>query len=351
MHPSPLRDSVWRIQARVAVVAEDGSLTYGELESRANRLARHLVVLGVGREAGGCEPSPDYGYGGGSARDLESRRRISATGSGSPAERLAYMLEDSGASVLVTHGDVLDSFPAFEGGVVCLDRDREKLKSLSDEQTEVEVDPDQLAYVIYTSGSTGRPKGVEVSHGNAVGFLLGIMEKPGFSADDVLLAVANLSFDTSVDELFRTPERGRSVVLASREELEDGHRLLTLLEESGINLIDCTPATWRLLFDSGWTGNRTCGHRRWRSAAPGPSPGAGKPDVVRPGTRTVPPREPWPQPRGDTDDVDQIRIGTPLPNYQVRVLDSRMRPVPVGVPGELHIGGVGVSRGYGTVPS
>ena len=337
---------------RVAVVAQDGSLTYGELESKANQLARHLIGLGVTGETlvGVSLPrTTDLVVAvlgilkaGGAYLPLDSEL---------PAQRLGYMLEDGGATVLVTYSEVLESFPPFPGGVVCLDRDSGELEALSDTRPEVAVDPDQLAYVIYTSGSTGRPKGVEVCHGGVINFLAAMGERLRFSAEDILLALAPLFFDPSVVQIFGPLSVGARVVLASRDVVGDGDRLRALVEGSGVTLMSSTPTGWHTLFKAGWQGDK--GLRAW-TGGQALSPDLARELVARCGevwniygpTEATVGATGWRVPA----DVDQIRIGTPFGNYQVYVLDSRMHPVPVGVPGELYIGGVGVARGYRNRP-
>ena len=337
---------------RVALVAQDGSLTYGELESKANQLARHLVVMGVtGETLVGVSLPRTTDMVVAVLGILKAGGAYLPLDPDLPPERLGYMLEDGGATVLVTSSEVLESFPPFTGGVVCLDRDSGELEALSDTRPEVAVDPDQLAYVIYTSGSTGRPKGVEVCHRNVISYLLSLIERPGQSVDDIQLAVATLSFDTSVQEIFGPLSVGARVVLASQDLVGDGDRLRALVEESGINLIDCTPATWRMLFNAGWQGDK--GLRAWTGSEALP-PDLARELVTRCGevwnlygpTETTVTACGWRVPT----DADQIRIGFPLNNARLYALDSRMQPVPVGVPGELHIGGGGVTRGYRNRP-
>jgi amino acid adenylation domain-containing protein len=337
---------------RVAVVAEDGSLTYGELESRANRLARHLVELGVEAETlvGVSLPRTTdmvvavMGI-------LKAGAAYLPLDPDLPSKRLEYMLDDGRAAVLVTNSAGLKSFPAFEGEVVCVDRDRRALGSLSDTRLDIEVDPARLAYVLYTSGSTGRPKGVEVCHQNVVDYLHSISDWPGLSADDVILAVATLSFDVSVLEFFGSLGTGARIVLAPWETVRDGPRLRALAEETGVNLTNSTPATLYMLLDAGWRGNERM--RVWTGSEAVPLDlvrklmvGCGEVWNLYGPTETTVTATAWKVPDG----VDDMRIGTPLGNYQVYVLDPRMQPVPVGIPGELYIGGVGVARGYRNRP-
>ncbi len=234
-----------------AVTCEGETLSYGELDARANRLARRLLALGVGPEvpvglylersldlpvallavwkAGGAYVPLDPAY---------------------PRERLAWMLEDSGAPVVLTHGSLLATVPPSAARAVCLDR--EDVAGESAAAAGVPTGPESLAYILYTSGSTGRPKGVQIPHGALVNFLESMRERPGLDASDRLLAVTSLSFDIAGLELYLPLLAGAEVEIASRALAADGPRLLSRLEAATV--LQATPSTWRLLLDAGWQG-------------------------------------------------------------------------------------------------
>ena len=208
------------------------------------------------------------------------------------------------------------------------------------------IDPASTAYVIYTSGSTGRPKGVAIPHRAVANFLASMAERPGLRADDRLLAVTTLSFDIAVLELLGPLGVGGCVVLAAREQAMDGAALQALLAESQATLMQATPATWRLLLQAGWQGGRD-----FRALCGGEAlaPDLAAALLARCG-------EVW-NLYGPTEttvwstcarvEKDQpITIGTPIANTTVWVLDERRQPCPLGVPGELWIGGAGVALGY-----
>jgi amino acid adenylation domain-containing protein len=337
---------------RVALVAEDGSLTYGELESRANRLAGHLAELGVKEETlvGVSLPrTTDMVVAvlgilkaGGAYLPLDPDL---------PSKRLGYMLEDGRAEALVTHSEVLESFPAFGGEAVCVDRDGAEIASRIDARLDVGVDPDRLAYVIYTSGSTGRPKGVEVTHQNVVNLLSSMARRPKLSADDILVSVTRLSFDISVLELFGPLSVGGRVVLAESEAATSGEAMRKSLGACGATIMQATPAGWRSLLDAGWQGDRglraLVGGEAFPSGLARELAGCcGEVWNMYGPTETTVYSSCWRVPEA----ASEIRIGAPIGNTQIYVLDSRMQPVPVGVPGELYIGGVGVARGYRNHP-
>ncbi|HEX6863109.1 MAG TPA: amino acid adenylation domain-containing protein, partial [Thermoanaerobaculia bacterium] len=252
-----VEESAARRPGAVAVSMAGETLTYGELNARANRLAHRLRRLGVGPEervAVCLERSPALvtallGV-------LKSGGAYVPLDPGYPADRLAWVLEDSRAAVLVTQSSLVPTLPALpshsEARTLALDE--------TDLANESAADPAPLAvaenpaYVIYTSGSTGRPKGVVVRQGAVVNFLASMARRPGFGPEDVLLAVTTISFDIAVLELFLPLSAGGRVELADRETVVDGARLVERIESSGATVMQATPATWRLLLETGWQG-------------------------------------------------------------------------------------------------
>ncbi|HSK75059.1 MAG TPA: amino acid adenylation domain-containing protein [Thermoanaerobaculia bacterium] len=330
-----------------AVLAGNERLTFAELDARANRLAHHLRGLGVGPEvlvglsversaamvvallgilkAGGAYLPLDPSY---------------------PRERLAYMLADSGARVVVTEEALLESLPPYAATTVLLDGDAEEIARRPAERPGDAPDPGGLAYVLYTSGSTGRPKGVQVPHSALVNFLLSMRERPGMTGGDVLVAVTSLSFDIAGLEIYLPLLTSARLVVATREEAQDGARLRDLLARSGATVLQATPATWRLLIDSGWTGTpglkALCGGEALpedlaaalltRSAAVWNLYGPTETTIWSTVCQVLPRRT--------------VSIGRPIANTTAHLLDARGSLVPVGVPGELLLGGAGVTRGY-----
>ncbi|HYR08507.1 MAG TPA: amino acid adenylation domain-containing protein, partial [Longimicrobium sp.] len=329
----------------VAVRCGGETLTYAALDAASSRLARHLVGLGVARGerlALSMERSPAL---------LVAMLAAWKAGAAYvpidpayPAERRAYMLADCGASAVLTDAASADGLPATDAPVVTVDT--LDLADADASPPDVPVDADDLAYVIYTSGSTGRPKGVMVPHRGVANFLASMAREPGIGEGDVLVAVTSLSFDIAVLELLLPLTSGAQVALATRDEAMDAARLAALLDSTGATVMQATPATWRLLAQSGWRG---------------------KPDLaVLCGGEALPPelaRELLPRGRalwnlyGPTEttiwsavqrveDADRVGLGGPIANTRLYVLDPALRPCPIGVPGELYIGGDGVVRGY-----
>lgn len=332
----------------VAVVAADGQLSYRELESRSNQLAHHLQSLGVGPDVlvGVClERTTDMLVGvlgiikaGGAYVPLDPDF---------PRDRLAFMLEDAQVAVLVSQTSLKADLPDSAARVVDLHQEQALLEQQPGTLPASEVGPQHLAYVIYTSGSTGKPKGVQVPHGTVVNFLSSMAMTPGCDASDTLLAVTTLSFDIAVLELYLPLTVGGTTVIASRDESSDGLLLKQRLETCGATIMQATPATWRLLLAADWQGTPgfkvLCGGEALpRDLAYELIQRVGKVwNMYGPTETTV-----WSTCYPISDPSSPILIGKPIANTQVYVLDARQQPVPLGVPGELYIGGDGVTRGY-----
>ena len=336
----------------VAVVFEGERLTYGELEARANRLARHLGELGVGRETlvGICVER--------SAEMMVGLLGILKTGAAYvpidptyPAARQEFMLTSSQAPVVVTQERLLEHLPPHESVTVCLDRDWPTIQRLSPDPLDVALDPEELAYVIYTSGSTGTPKGVEIPHRALVNFMTTMSEQPGLSAEDVLLAVTTLSFDIAGLELWRPLVVGGRVVIAPTAAVADPRALAALLAANDITVMQATPTTWRMLVDAGWEGRpclkALCGGEALPLALADELVARGLElwNMYGPTETTI-----WSTIARIEDQGGPLTIGRPIGNTSLYILDADLRPVPIGLPGELYIGGDGLARGYRGMP-
>ncbi len=337
-----------RTPTAVAVVYEDTQLTYRELNARANRLAHYLCHLGVGPETlvGLCvERSLEMLIGllgilkaGGAYVPLDPTY---------PAERLVFMLEDSQTAIIVTQHHLSTQLSCEQARFVCLDTDAALLMQQSEENPQAPVQSTNLAYVIYTSGSTGQPKGVQIPHRAVVNFLTSMRQQPGLNADDTLLAVTTLSFDIAGLELFLPLCVGARLVVASREVAANGSALAEQLTAIHATVMQATPVTWRLLLDAGWQGGPRlkilCGGEALpldlaRQLLP---KCASLWNMYGPTETTI-----WSSFAQITPACEMISIGRPLANTQMYLLDPALQPVPIGVPGELYIGGAGLARGY-----
>nr|WP_245322598.1 non-ribosomal peptide synthetase [Bradyrhizobium valentinum] len=336
----------------IALVFGNEKLSYGALNARSNRLARRLRDRGVGTDvvvglaldrgvemmvallavlkAGGAylPLDPDY-----------------------PPERLAHMLRDSGSALMLTQRTLLDQFsPVLEetGAEAWLLDEQDGGEGGDTGNLDITVHPESLAYVIYTSGSTGLPKGVMVRHDAVTNFLATMAEQPGLTSQDRVLGLTSLSFDIAVLELWLPLTIGARVVLADRAAAHDPARLKAMVAAQGVTVIQATPSTWRMLLDhDGPSLPASC-----RVLCGGETLA---PDLVRrlvaqagevwnlygPTETTV-----WSaRHRLDARD-DRPVLGGPIGNTTLHILDNDLNLAPVGVAGELYIGGAGLARGY-----
>ncbi|MCX4959045.1 non-ribosomal peptide synthetase [Streptomyces virginiae] len=332
----------------VAVSCGDEQLTYGELLDRSGRLASHLQARGVAPETvvGVClDRSVDlvvalHGVimSGGAYLPLDAAY---------PAQRLADMTGDAGTGFLLTREGLLDALADCPGERIRLDTDAQAIAAAPAVPAKPASGEDRLAYVIFTSGSTGRPKGVEVTHRNLVNLLLAMARETGLAPGDTLAAVTPVTFDIAGLELYAPLISGARVHVVTKEQAVDGRRLAELLAETGATVMQATPATWHLLVEAGW---RNDGSLRVLVGGEALPPALAEQLVREPGRtwNVYGPTETtiWSTFRRLDSGSEQISIGRPLDNTQVYVLDDRLAPVPVGMPGDLYLGGTGVARGY-----
>ncbi|MBK8183201.1 MAG: amino acid adenylation domain-containing protein [Candidatus Competibacteraceae bacterium] len=336
-----------RHPAEIAVQFDEKTLTYAELEQRSNQLAHHLIALGVGPEifvgvlldrdermvvallgilkAGGAYVPLDPSY---------------------PVSRLQYIVEDTAAPIIVSTRSLQGDVPSAAARVVLVDDD-EALSGYPTHRPAVATAQEQLAYVIHTSGSSGRPKGVQISHRNAVSFLLASHRYFPVRLGDTLLAVTTLSFDISVLEIFLPLLGGGRIRLVSRDAINDGAQLRGILQDEPITYLQATPSTWKILLKSGWESHpgltMLCGGEAMPVALANQlTAGGGRLwNCYGPTETTV-----WSTYERIEPGADRITIGRPIANETAYILDARLQPVPIGVTGTLYIGGPGVSRGY-----
>ncbi|HEX4829599.1 MAG TPA: amino acid adenylation domain-containing protein [Trebonia sp.] len=339
-----------------AVAAEmaGGQVSYGELNRQANQVARLLRGRGVG-------PEVLVGVAmGTSLRRLAALIGVWKAGGGYvpldpalPAERLAFMIADTGMRVVLTDDASAAAVPAADGvDVVSLDAAWDEVTALGDGNLsgsapeDPGVTPANLAYVIYTSGSTGQPKGVMVEHGQCIHFLHGMARHWRIGPGSAVLQFAAFTFDVSVADMFMALLGGAKVVLAGPETLHSPPRLAALVRDAGITFACLPPTVLNLLTGQDFPELRTLlssGEelssellKAWLHIGADIYNGYGPTECsIGSVFMKLEPSTPLPPP-----------IGRPKPNYRAYVLDGHLNPVPVGVTGELHIGGPGVSRGY-----
>ncbi|MFF8457066.1 amino acid adenylation domain-containing protein, partial [Streptomyces albidoflavus] len=348
----------------VAVVCGENALTYGELDRSANQLAHHLISLGAGpgHLVGlSVERSTDMAVG--LLGIMKTGAAYLPLDPAYPADRLTYMLEDSGARLLITHHHTQPAPADIQ--VIGLDAERETLTQQPTTAPRTTVTPDDLAYVIYTSGSTGRPKGVAIEHHTVLHLLANSQPLYGFGPQDVWTVFHSYAFDFSVWELWGALTTGARAVIVPHDTARNPEAMWRLLKQEKVTLLSQTPSMFRELVGHG--------------------PGTdglnadvqGLPDLrwIVFGGEALEPKhvQPWfdRYPAASTQLINMYGItettvhvthqvittdhlaqggrlpaGRPLPGYQVRLLDPHGNPVPTGVPGEIYVAGNGLARGY-----
>ena len=344
--------SVHERPASVAALDERETLTYEALDQRANALSHFLAGIGVDRGAlvAVCiDRTVDMPVA--LAAVLKAGAAYVPLDPSHPQERLRATLDDANVAAIVTLDRYCGLFEGCGVPLVRLDGDAVRIQDMPSMPPCVAVEPSDLAYVIYTSGSTGRPKGVEVEHRNVVAFIEAMQRAPGLTAGDVLLAVTTLSFDIAGLELWLPLSVGARIIIASRADALDGERLATLIDEHAVTLLQATPATWRILLDTGWTGRPKMKALVGGEALP-PDLASSLLDRVGELWNMYGPTETtiWSTLARVVDLEKGITIGRPITNTQCYVLTPSHAVCPIGVAGELCIGGEGVARGYRNRP-
>lgn len=345
-----------RTPHRVAVAYEAQALTYAELNQRANQLAHYLQALGVApdRLVGlYLERSPDLIVclmailkAGGAYLPLDPTY---------PAERIQTMVADAKPAVLLTRQALMEQLPDDSGYFICLDRDAEAIASFSSDAPLTTVQPDNLAYLIYTSGSTGKPKGVMVTHRSVMNLAYALREaigQVGRGEEEASLTVSvngSVSFDTSVKQLVQLVH-GHTLAIVPQAIRFDGEALVEYLEAHRIDLFDVTPSQLRIVIENIKAKNKnfptktiliggeTIDEKLWQYLANESEINAynvyGPTECTVDSTITA------------ITPTSHSTIGRPITNTQIYILDSYGNPAPIGVAGELFIGGIGASRGY-----
>ncbi|MBN3990706.1 MAG: amino acid adenylation domain-containing protein [Nostoc sp. NMS2] len=338
-------EQVKRTPDAVAVVFDNQQLTYYQLNCRANQLAHYLRSLGVKPDVlvGICvERSLDMVVGllgilkaGGAYLPLDPEY---------PQERLSFMLEDAQVSVLLTQKRLIQRLPECQAKLVCLDESWEQIAQNNQDNPTSGVKAFHLAYVIYTSGSTGRPKGVMVEHKGLCNLTQAQIQTFGLHSDSRVLQFASFSFDASIWEIVLALGSGATLYLGTKDSLLPGKPLIEQLRDRCITNITLPPSALAVMpveelpaLQTIIVGGEACSAeliRQWSAGrnffnAYGPTEATVCATIAK-----------------CTEDDEKISIGRAIANTQVYILDENLQPVPVGVPGELHIGGVGLARGY-----
>ncbi|MGL4573191.1 MAG: amino acid adenylation domain-containing protein [Burkholderiaceae bacterium] len=350
--PSVLAAIFTKHKKDAAIECEGAQTTYLELDMQSNQLARALRAKGVGRGSlvGLCVNR--------SEQMLVALLAVLKAGAAYvpldpsyPAERLNYMALDSNLTLLVTESACMGCIDWPRDKTLVLDLDTHQIAEQDSRSLEpsaaLDATPEDPAYVIYTSGSTGRPKGVIVPHRAVVNFLTSMQSIPGLHKIDRLLAITTLSFDIAVLELLLPLSVGACVILASRDQAADANALRALLETSSATVLQATPSTWRMLLESGWAGNQQLTALIGGEALPEDLAKSLTPKVKAlwnmygPTETTV-----WSTCSQIARDTAEISIGKPIANTTVHIVSEDGALCPVGIPGEICIGGDGVTLGY-----
>jgi len=332
----------------VAVICHHQTLTYQQLNQRTNQLAHYLQQRGVG---------PEVRVGISMTRSIDMIVAVLATlkAGGAyvpidpnyPKDRIGFMLRDSQPAILLTQQPLLDKFEFPMDNIVCVDLAAEQIASQNDQNPQSTVGPDNLAYIIYTSGSTGQPKGTMVEHRGVVNFVVEFARLTNVSHQTRMLQFASLSFDASVAEIIPPLISGGTLVLAQQHEVISASDLKQLIHQQGVSAAVLPPSMLSLLDPNDLPKLRTvvsAGEACPPSIAAKWAPGRRFINGYGP-TETSVAATFYPV-SASLPGTNTIPIGRPSQNKSLYVLDQKLRPVPVGVPGVLYIGGVGLSRGY-----
>ncbi len=358
-----------RAPDRIALVHENRRISYGSLNEETNRLARHLMASGVGKDTlvGVCMDR--------SADMITAILGILKAGGAYlpldpsyPASRLAFMLEDAGVETVITQSHLISLLPSPGSNpspatssfgaaprIVCTDRDTEEIARRSGQNPALQSDPDNLAYVIYTSGSTGQPKGCQITHANVTRLFSATDSRFGFTPDDVWTLFHSFAFDFSVWEIFGALLYGGRLVIPSFDVTRTPEAFYELLITQKVTVLNQTPSAFnqltrvdetpsdlslRLVIFGGEALDFGVLNDWYNRHDPM------KPQMVNMYGITETTVHVTYYPLSPEDSSRRNRIGAPISDLEAWVLDQHRQPVPVGVPGELYVAGAGLARGY-----
>lgn len=351
-------EQVERTTEAIALVYEGKQVTYRELNARSNQLAHFLQNRGAG---------PEILVGILIERSVEmvvAQLAVLKAGAAYlpldpayPHRRIQWMINESRIHLLLTQERLLQRLPAINGEVLCVDRDQELWEQENSENLETNIVPENLAYVTYTSGSTGKPKGILIVHSGVVNYLMFLIKMAGIQPEDVVLQVSSMSFDASVRDTIGPLTAGARVILINSNDAGKPFCLLAKIKEHGVTcILSVVPTMLNALIQEAGEESHDSLHIMLVSGE----------ELHRETCRRVKtvfnarvqivnlygPTECtmtstyYPVGVSTNNESDVVLIGKPNDNSQIYILDRNLDPVPIGAPGEIHLGGSGVARGY-----
>ncbi|WP_133054595.1 non-ribosomal peptide synthetase, partial [Niastella populi] len=332
---------------KIVIQDEEGVVTYSELNRKVNLVAKSII------DAFGTEDKAPVGVLLSRSAELvavllgvmKSGRAYIPLDSRYPVQRLNYILQQSGCTLLITEEKAM--LPLDTAGmsmlrledILELDREEYAVSSLASAS--------DVAYIIYTSGSTGNPKGIAIKHRSVVNFLTSMQKQPGLKDGELVLAASTISFDISVLELFLPLLSGGCMYIVSAGTLADPQRIIAKLQQVKPAVIQATPAFYQMLFESGWQGQKGLkvlygGDLLSESLADKILKSCGELwNMYGPTETTV-----WATLKKIEKAADTGNVGKPIHNTTIYITDEQLQPVPVGIPGSIYIGGDGLALGY-----
>ncbi|MBK0378790.1 non-ribosomal peptide synthetase [Mucilaginibacter segetis] len=346
----PLHDlvieSANKFRDKIAISFFDRKVTYKELNDTATRIAKLLIEKGIqkgdviGMALDRC-PEMIICL----VAILKSGATYVPLDPEYPKDRIEFMLEDSGAKVLITSAKYKGHF-ASDTTEILIEDALSLTKNYTTDEPEVQVTGADLAYILYTSGSTGKPKGVQIAHHSMVNLMLSLQKAPGITSADKVMATATICFDIAGVDIYLPLSVGAEILLIDSIMAKDGRALLDMLRHNNVTIFQATPYTWRMMLEMGWVKKHPlkvfCG---------GEAMAKDLAEKLLPKSNQV-----WNM-YGPTEttiysiikqvtDAEDITIGWPVDNTQVYILDENLKNLTNGEIGEIYIGGEGVGRGY-----
>ena len=343
-----------RTPERIAIEFNNQQLNYAQLNKRVNQLAHFLISKNIQKgEFVGIFVERSLEMVIGLLAIMKVGGIYVPLDPSNPKDRLQVIIEDAQAKTIISNQKMIGKLPKTSAEIILLDKVQNELSLFSKENPKLKISSEDFVYVLYTSGSSGNPKGVVIPHYAVVDHHYAMIDRIGFSKDEAIFSVATVSFDPSVQDFFLPLLIGAKVIVVEQAAVSDGFLLKKRLEESGATLLQATPATWRMLNIAGWKG-----HTGFTVLTGGEGLTSELANVLLEKSKAV-----W-NIYGPTETtiwstvkkIEKVRayaenetayepIGRPINNVQIYLLDEFLQPVPIGVAGEIFIGGVGVAPG------